>query len=499
MRVRLATAAAAAGLFVSMLCGCSREPEPAHHAEADANWAVTAWGQVYEIFAECEPLVAGSVATSHTHVTVLADFSALSTGTVAAVLRRNDGKTNVFRQPTALRAGIFSIELKPEEPGDYALAWEVESAAGVETIASGRVRVGTSESPGGLVESPHAEQSPEAATAVSFLKEQQWRTPFRTAWAREGAVQRSVRGPARVRPAAGSEAILAASLDGIVGLENRLYVGLEVERGAVLMQLAPRAQSNRTLAELRSEADLARARLVRLEELLKLEAVSAAEVDAARARLAALDAQLEVVRGGAGTKTPVRAPFSGEIAEVHVIPGQAVSAGEALLRILRRTPLWVEVSVLPSDASRLSDALSGLVLEAPGMEPVTLTGSEVRLVSQSPEVDRATGKVNVIIEVKVPVPVKVGTALQGELLLAGDRRGIVIDSSALVDDGGVAVVYVQRDGESFERRMTQVLARQGGLALVDGILAGERIVTAGGGAIRRQSLMSTGPLEGHVH
>lgn len=485
----------------SLICaGCDRKQAVEHE---DSNWAVTAWGEQYEVFAECEPLIAGSVAKSHTHVTVLCDFSALRGGVVSAVLRPASGAEQIFKQQTPVRDGIFSIELQPTEVGEFALSFRVEGAEGAETIDAGRVKVGTADSAGGLVQGPvygpDASKTASEGQAVSFLKEQQWRTPFHTEWAREGVIQGAVQGPARVRPAAGAEAVLTAPLDGIVGVDSRWYVGLEVAKGAILMRLAPRAASNRTLAEVEADTDMAKRRLARLEELLKIEAVSSAEVEEARARLAALESQSQAAKGAGGTKTPVRAPFSGEIAEVHVIPGQAVSAGDPLVRMIRRTPLWFEVALLPSEAARLPRAPSGLVVKAPETSPLLVPGEKIRLVSLSPEVDPVTGKVTAILEVAEPLPVQVGTVVGIEILLSENREGIVIPASGVIDDSGVSIVYVQVDGESFARRPVEVLGRQAERVLVSGVQSGDRVVTEGGGTIRRQAMMATGPAEGHVH
>ena len=62
----------------------------------------------------------------------------------------------------------------------------------------------------------------------------------------------------------------------------------------------------------------------------------------------------------------------------------------------------------------------------------------------------------------------------------------MVPPSALVDDAGVTVAYVQLEGESFARREVRVAGAAGRRrALVDGLRAGERLVTRGGGAIRR--------------
>ena len=93
-------------------------------------------------------------------------------------------------------------------------------------------------------------------------------------------------------------------------------------------------------------------RLRRLEELLKVEAVSQAEVEEARLRVRTLSAEQRAV-GGEGAD-PIRAPFSGRVAEVLVVPGQSVSAGTPLARVVRTKPLWVEVAISPREISNLA-------------------------------------------------------------------------------------------------------------------------------------------------
>jgi multidrug efflux pump subunit AcrA (membrane-fusion protein) len=132
--------------------------------------------------------------------------------------------------------------------------------------------------------------------------------------------------------------------------------------------------------------------------------------------------------------------------------------------------------------------------------PVEVEGRAVRLVAIAPEVDPRTATIAATLEVdRSASELPIGSAVEAEILLAGERRGIVVPQSALIDDAGVAVAYVQDSGESFSRREVRILARQGSRALVDGVRARERLVTRGGAAIRRSSLLSSGAPEGHVH
>ena len=493
--------------------GCVQEKSPDKPAsEPGEGWAVTAWGESYEVFAECGPLITGTSATCNAHVTVLQGFTPLTAGSVSVVLGGSEPDV-VFRQDHPKRDGIYPVEVRPSSEGAFDLSFQVDGPLGPEEIAGGRVSVGSAESPGGTLTSQEA-----APDAISFLKEQQWRTAFSTARVSQGGINDSVAGPGRVTPPAGGEATLTATFDATVASEPWPYAGLDVEKRKVLFRLLPRV-GERSLPELRAEAtslaadvEAAKRRVERLTELLRVEATSVAELERAQATLAGHEARLKSARQGmgaadepdgssAGTAIAVTAPWSGRVAEVSVSPGQTVTAGTPLARVVKLRPLWIVVSLRPEDAARVHGRPSGLLLRRPGSTGVMNVGAEdVRIVSQSPEVDPQTASISLILEVnRSASDLAIGSGVEAELLLAGERKGIVIPASALIDDSGVSVAYVQLEGESFARREVRVLLRQGEQALIEGLGVRERLVTVGGGAIRRSSLLSSGAPEGHVH
>lgn len=513
-------------LAVATLAACAPPPDPEEHshdpdehAHADehaASWSVTAWGELYEVFPEVDALAAGHAATAHTHVTVLDGFEPLAAGTVEIVLRGAGGDA-VFRSAAPERPGVFAVELRPEVSGDYELLFRVASTAGGEEIRGGMVRVGTPEDPGGLVEAPAPPAASEVGEPLPFLKEEQWKTGFATEWVRRGELARAVEGLARVRPPAGGEAAVTAPVDAVLLPRPWPFPGQRVEQGAALFRLAPRVAAERSLPALQAEAAslaaelaAARARRQRLEELFALEATSRRELEEARTRVVSLEAtsaaavqDLEAARaaregGGAGAMT-LAAPFAGEIAAVTASPGAAVDAGAPLARLVRRSPLWLEVSVAPEDARALA-GVDGVVLSFAQGPALRLEGDAVRLVAVAPEVDPATGTLAVLLEVTAAGDALVlGTVLEARLLLSDVVEGVVVPTTALIDDGGVTIVYLQLAGESFARQSVRVAVRQGELALVDGLVPGQRLVTLGGEAIRRASLMAGGASEGHIH
>ena len=483
-----------------------------HGHGSEGSWSVTAWGEHFEIFAETEPLVAGEPATALVHVTVQRSFRPLADGLVAIVLRKDGGEI-VFSEELPVRAGIFEIPIRATEEGIHELAFRVEGAVHSEEIPAGQVRVGTEHAPGGR-------PPPASGEVVSFRKEQQWQGRFGTAWAEVGEIHRVARGPGRVRPVAGGEVILAAPMNAVVGGEPWPHVGREVSADDRVFELTPHVAADRSLAELQAVATEKRAalgvaeeRLKRLESLLPLQAASPAEVDAARGDVTSLRAQLEAAEsdlrtaragrsGGkaSGESVPVVSPLSGQVAEVLVRPGQVVGAGEAIGRVVRVEPFWIETYLRPGEAVGLGDGEIGLSVRGPGMsEAISIAAERIRLVSRSPEVDPRNGTVTCIFEVTGSAAPLLGSAVEAEVTLPETIRGVLVPVSSIVDDGGTPIVYEQLDGESFRRVPVEVVARQGPTVVVKGVEAGRRIVTVGGSAIRRADLAASGVGDGHGH
>jgi membrane fusion protein, heavy metal efflux system len=507
-------------LVTLVLAGCRGGDARKDAAEEPEPWAVTAWGRLYEVFPETAPLVQGKVSPAHTHVTVLSDFSPLREGKVEILLR---GRSEQRFAGTLKRDGIFDVPVQPNAAGEFDLVFRIESRHGMEEIPGGRVRVGDEKNPGGLVEGPKPPHGVAAAggsaDTVPFLKEQQWRTPFATAWTSESEVRRTLAGAARVRASAGGELLLTAPVDAILSSEPWPHRGQELGKGATIFRFLPSINPTRSLAQLRAdaaaleaEARTAREREERLARLLGEGAASRAEVARARAEREALDARLAAARRDhemaaaarsgrpAGPLESLVAPFEGAVADVSVTPGQAVTSGASLGRFVKTQPVWIEVALRPEDALQ-AGSVEALFLRRPGdAQPLEIAHGRARVISRAPEVDRQTGTIAVTLEVQQGVgELPIGSSIQAELIVPGSGQAIVVPATALVDDGGVTVAYVQIEGESFARRPVQVMGRQGVATAIKGLSPGERLVTRGAAEIRRASLLSTGAPEGHVH
>ncbi|MDA1261066.1 MAG: efflux RND transporter periplasmic adaptor subunit, partial [Planctomycetota bacterium] len=91
-----------------------------------------------------------------------------------------------------------------------------------------------------------------------------------------------------------------------------------------------------------------------------------------------------------------------------------------------------------------------------------------------------------------------GAVLSGWVASEAPRMALAVPESALVDEDGLSVAFVQISGEVFERRVVQTGVRDGEwVELRSGVRAGERVVTDGAYVIRLISLSGVIPEHSH--
>jgi multidrug efflux pump subunit AcrA (membrane-fusion protein) len=96
--------------------------------------------------------------------------------------------------------------------------------------------------------------------------------------------------------------------------------------------------------------------------------------------------------------------------------------------------------------------------------------------------------------------VKVGATARVRVRTGATEHGVVVPASAILDEDGRPIVYVQPEGETFEKRSIRIGGQDGDRVLVlDGLKAGERVVTGAAYQVRLASLSTSAPAHGHEH
>jgi RND family efflux transporter MFP subunit len=501
-------------LLVGLLAvACGRSDTPTAAPEEPEALSVTRWTDKTELFAEYPPLTVGTTSRFAIHLTRLDSFKAVTEGGVEVRLEGGSGQPEVFKVDGPSRPGIFGVDVKPAQPGRRDLVIVLTSPGLADEHRVGAVEV-----------YPNAEAARTAAAGgeetpgISFLKEQQWALDFGTALVVEQAVRESVRVPARIEARPGGAADVVAPIDGRLTRVIDVVLGGRVASGQELARLLPPPSAPADLPRLQgahAEAQSALAQATRdrerAERLTSAGAAPARRLDEARtaeeqakARLAAADASLaqyDAARSGAATNTEglfvVRAPVDGVIAHRTAATGANVTAGSVLFRVVDAAQVHVVGQVPEADGARARLARSAEI-EIPG-HPDRIPAGRLVSVGQVLDPQSRTLPITFAFDNRT-LGVPVGQAAFLYLLFDPTAPKPVVPATAIVDDAGRPIVFVQREGETFERRAVTLGSRAGDLVQVlEGVKTGERVVTRGAYLVRLASLSTSVPAHGHVH
>jgi len=465
----------------------AEEPEPL---------AITRWTDRYELFVELPAPTPGAPIPYHAHVTRLSDFGAVTEGTFRVRFKTASGVAAEATQNGVKRPGIFVFESVAPPAGVYTLEMSYES----DVFDCGSITVSDPPTAG-----------PEAAgSTITFLKESQWKIPFRTAWAEPQPMAKEMEIAATVEPASVDQLTLGAPTAGRFFHNPKLALaeGLRVKKGDVIGTIAPTAAGDdfSRLELAVEESSLAKAQIQReldrigplvaqglLPERRRVELQN--ELETHTARLRSAGGRLGgVVSPGGGAGITVRSTLDGLVSQVLVPNGAPVDAGAPLVRIGGTDHMWIRARFVAKPPAALALA-APTAARLPSGERVELDNA--RFLSALPVVDAASRIATWIVDVgrsallpgsNVVLLIRIGAP---ETLLAVPRE-------AVIEINTRPYVFVQVDGEHFEKRPVMLGHVDGPwIHVKHGIEKGERIVSLGGFDIHLASLM--GSVESHRH
>jgi hypothetical protein len=262
---------------------------------------------------------------------------------------------------------------------------------------------------------------------------------------------------------------------------------LSVARGEVAA-VAAVASASRAAAQ-RSKALHERANYSTGEEVEQSEAKAAA--DEARLKAAQEAVHLgEVIAArtsGAVTLAPLSVERGGEVVESLVRPGEAVEAGQPMLRVTSYDELFARVELPAGEI--LPEPVSSARVVVLGREDDPLRAERVALTRLDPR----TRGVAVLFRVKQDnFPLRPGAAVVAYLpRTEAPLTGVTLPRSAVVRFLGKAWVYCQLSADRFARR--EIPATQptdDGWFVPSGVKAGERVVATGAQLLLSEELKS---------
>jgi RND family efflux transporter MFP subunit len=286
-------------------------------------------------------------------------------------------------------------------------------------------------------------------------------------------ISQSISLTGRLVPLPGGSALLSAPADALVRTVA-VQIGERVQQGDLLVELeVPELAANaRSLA---ASASTAEQEATRQQDLYAKGIASRKQADeamtqAANARSAA-DAAARLLE-----QAQVKSPLEGGVQRVLVHPGERVTAGAALVEVIRGGALDFVAQAPAEELARLRTGQPAQVTQegSPGSQP-----GEVH--ATAPAVDTASNAGAVVIRIPRAGPGLIPGAGASATVVVGRRNGVlVVPDSALVLVGDAMSVFVVGSDSIAHARAVTVGVRQGGRAEVSGDLKpGDRVATTG--------------------
>lgn len=510
---RIALPAAALLLLASCAGGGGTDGHEGHDHE-DAAVGVTIWEGGIELFAEFHPPVLGETTGFVVHLTRLEDFVPLSDGTVTVTLRDAERIVASGEAERAGKTGIWTVEVPAPQPGEYMLAFSYDGSAAVAFEAGTVTAFGSEEEAAAFMDRPHEDDHDDDVETVAFLKEQQWNTEFLVERIERVRLRSSFRAVAEVTPRQSGHAEIISPVEGSLNIEHNREMavpGKRVSPGDPLVTICQPTGVDGSWMERQLAYERAKLEFERAERLLAREAISQRDYDEIRRTWLAEKAGYEtILRGVSAELVPdsageeihivLEAPLGGIVVSVGAMPGQAVAAGQRLMTIVDPSVVWLKADLFEKDHYRMGDP-RGAEISVPGTgTPIRIPDGELKVLSGGTMFERSSMTIPVIFEVNNHGGLlKIGQVVQMEIFTGGEKDVVAVPEKSIVDEDYARYVFVQRGGETFEKRVVTTGARSGGLVeIVSGLEAGERVVTRGAYSVKlASSKRETGGA--HVH
>ena len=481
-----------------LTAGCSRAVKDDAHTH-DESLQLTAYNELFEVYAEVTPPVAGDTCEIVAHFTWLDDFKPLESGAIKATLG-TAGQT--LEAPT--RVGIYKFHLVPAATGEACITFDIATPDGSSRLVTPTFTVCDDDH-----EAQHiaADRKTASSNGVVFTKEMSWKVVFATDSCRRELFGQVIRAMAQVQPSQGDERVVVAQGGGIVSTAiASLVEGSAVGGGQTLFTIESGTMAEGNLAVRYSEAEsayrLAKTDYERKQSLAADRIVSEAELQRAKAALEQAEAVYNNLRSHFSSgRLAAKSPIGGYVKQLLVRSGEYVEAGQPLAVVSQNRQLMVRANVPSRYWKLLADITTATLRITNEDHTYSLEELGGKVVSYGRSVDLSSPMVPVTFEVRNVAGLLPGSMVEMFIHTRGNRQVVTIPTTALIEEMGNWFVYVQLTPEYFEKREVTVGQNDGlRTEITSGLDGTERVVTRG--AVLVKITQMSGGLDaksGHQH
>lgn len=495
-------------IFALLFAACNNhdhDHDNEHGKESEGNepqpLSYTIYTEKTELFVEFKPLVTGEESRFAAHFTILGDlFKPLSKGTVTLSLYgENEQITATAKEPSS--PGIYRLALTPAKSGNCRLVFEIQTEEFKDRIEIDGIKTYENTS-AALKENSSAG---DGGNEISFLKEQAWNIDFANEPVERKIFLQTIRTTGQLMIPPSDISYISAKTSGIVNFNaNSLIAGTSISKGQPVFSItgSDLNESNISTEILEAEYLLRNTEkdFERATELFTDRLISEKEYLEYKIKYELAESNYETKSSNYnGSGVSIYSGSSGMLTALNVRQGEFVSTGQTLAAVSSTNRLLLRTDVSQKYVEEIDNIRSASFRTPDGRAFDTdELGGEV--VSSGKIVGQDNPLIPVIIEISYRPDLVPGTFVEVFLKTEGIPDALVIPVSSLIEQQGVFFVFVQKEGESFEKREVIVTGSDGiNVQVISGINEGDRVVTKGANYIKLSSISGELPEHGHEH
>lgn len=249
--------------------------------------------------------------------------------------------------------------------------------------------------------------------------------------------------------------------------------GDQVEAGAVLIKLDD-SLNRSAAADAQARLALAQANFNRAATLRKSGTAAQSTLDTATSELAVAQSALDLIETQQ-EKLSLKAPFPGVLGFRSVSPGAYVTAGTPLVNLEKIDQLKVTFSVPEIYLERLTTGQK-ISVRADALPGADFEGT-IYAIDPALDIDGRAIKIRATLDNRER---KLRPGLLARITIKGPPRdAVTVPESALVPRGNDVLVYRTDNGKALETKVVAGRRENGFVEIIEGVEAGQSIVTAG--------------------
>lgn len=490
--------------FLLIACGHSKNVENVEysfeedHQHIEEKINLTLFSDDYELYAEMNKPIVGEQVNVLAHFTCLSDYKPVNEAKVYIKLILSEQKeirTDVFkkRQP-----GIFEGDFELKQSGNYLLEFIMQVNEKTVIFHQDNIYVSEHQFDG-------QNYNDETEKGITFLKELAWQLDFATIELKTKDFRYTIKTSGELLPARGSFHAITAKSSGIINfIKPQLDDGSFVRKGDVVFSISGEGLFENNVenrfAIISSKFEQSKADIKRKKVLYNEKIVSASDFEKSMAQFKIDSAQYHnLLKEYQVNGVQITAPISGKIYELEVSDGDFVIEGQNIANILNNNKIRIHID-LPQRHFALINQIQSLNFKTAYHDKVySLDELNGYLLTKGSIANQNSGFIPVIFEIDND-DLLVGSFVECWLLTNPIPNRLVIPKSALIEEQGNFYVYVQKSGETFEKRYIKFNVADGlQVWVTEGLEVGERIVSKGAMFIKVAATAGNVPVHAHEH